>query len=51
MTRRSAYTEDTFTIARVFDERVNLTPNKTAYCEYDHRAQDWRSYTWTETRA
>lgn len=51
MTRRSAYTNDTFTIAKVFDERVNLTPNKIAYSEYDHHAQEWRSYTWTETRA
>jgi long-chain acyl-CoA synthetase len=50
MARQSTYTDDTFTIAQVFNERVNLTPKKSAYCEYNHQTQQWQTYTWAETR-
>jgi long-chain acyl-CoA synthetase len=50
MTRRSTYTNDTFTIAKAFDERVNLTPNKIAYREFNHQTEQWQSYSWSETR-
>ncbi len=48
--RRSTYTDDTFTIAKAFDERVNLTPNKIAYREFNHLTEQWQSYSWSETR-
>ncbi len=44
----SAYTSDTFSIAETFNQRVNLTPDKTAYLEYNHETQEWQNYTWTE---
>ncbi len=50
MTSRSTYSDDTYTIAQAFNERVNLTPNKIAYSEFDHQAEQWKSYTWSETR-
>lgn len=50
MTRRSTYTDDTFTIAQSFNERVNLTPNKIAYREFNYQIDQWQSYTWAETR-
>jgi len=51
MAQQSTYTDDTFTIAQAFNERVNLTPSKIAYREFDHHTQQWQSYTWAETRA
>lgn len=51
MTRRTSYTNDAFTIGQAFNERVNLTPDKTAYTEFNHQTQKWQSYTWHETRA
>ncbi len=51
MTPRSAYTDDTFIIAQAFNQRVNLTPDKVAYSEFDHQAEQWKSCTWGETRA
>jgi long-chain acyl-CoA synthetase len=48
--QRSSYTDDTFTIAKAFNERVNLTPSKIAYREFNHQTDQWQSYTWTETR-
>ncbi len=50
MARQSTYTDNTFTIAQVFNERVNLTPKKSAYCEFNHQTQQWQTYTWAETR-
>ena len=50
MVRRSTYTDDTFTIAQAFNERVKLTPNKIAYREFNHKTEQWQTYTWSETR-
>jgi len=50
MTRRSTYTDDTFTIAQAFNARVNLTPSKSAYSEFNRQTKKWQSYTWDETR-
>ncbi len=49
--RRSTYTSDEFTIAQTFNARVDLTPDKTAFNEFDHQAEAWQSYTWNQTRA
>ena len=46
----SAYTDDQFTIAATFDQRANLTPNKTAYIEYNHKTQQWENHSWLKIR-
>ena len=51
MTRRTGYIDDAFTIGQAFNERVTLTPDKPAYTEFNHQAQNWQSYTWDETRS
>ena len=47
----SAYKDKNFTIAATFNQRVALTPDKTAYLEYDHQAQQWQHYSWSKMRA
>ncbi len=42
----SAYQNDRLTIAGVFQQRATLTPNKTAYIQYDHEQQKWIDYSW-----
>lgn len=42
----SAYQDKSFTIAAVFKQRATLTPNKTAYIQYDHAQQKWLNYSW-----
>ena len=44
----SAYENESLTIAQVFKERVNLTPNKTAYLQFDQSSQSWQEYSWTQ---
>lgn len=46
----SAYTNDQLTIAATFDQRVSLTPNKTAYIEYNQQSQQWENYSWLGVR-
>ncbi len=42
--------DETFTIAQAFNERVNSSPKKTAYTEFNHQTEEWQSYSWSETR-
>ena len=44
----SAYQNDRLTIAGVFQQRTTLTPNKTAYIQYDHEQQKWIDYSWEQ---
>ena len=44
----TAYQNDSLTIAGVFQQRTLLTPNKTAYIQYDHAQQKWIEYSWTQ---
>ena len=48
--RRSAYTNEKFTIAAAFNERVKLTPDKTAYIEFNQSTQEWQQYSWQEVK-
>ena len=48
--QNSAYTNDQFTIAATFNERVSLSPNKTAYIEFNDVTQIWEHHTWQEIR-
>ncbi len=48
--QNSAYTNDQLTIAATFDQRVSLTPNKTAYIEYNQQSQQWENYSWQDVR-
>lgn len=50
MTRRSAYIDEMFTLAAVFNERVNLSPDKSAYIEFNHETQEWDHSSWLEIR-
>ena len=47
----SAYQDNSYTIAAVFKQRVILTPDKTAYIQYDHDQQKWINYSWTEMQS
>lgn len=47
----SAYQDNSYTIAAVFKQRVILTPDKTAYIQYDHDQQKWTNYSWTEMQS
>lgn len=49
-TRPSCYIDDTFTLAAAFNERVNQTPEKTAYTEFNPATQQWEQYTWLQMR-
>ena len=48
---KSAYSDDSFTIGVTFNQRVELTPEKTAYIEFDHQTQEWKSHSWSAMRA
>ena len=48
---RSAYLDNNFTIAAVFKQRVTLTPDKTAYIQYDHNQQKWKHYSWSQMQS
>ena len=47
---RSVYTNEKFTIAAAFNERVKLTPDKTAYIEFNQITQEWQQYSWREVK-
>lgn len=47
----SAYQDNSYTIAAVFKQRVILTPDKTAYIQYDHDQQKWINYSWAEMQS
>ncbi len=49
-TRPSCYIDDSFTLAAVFNERVNQTPEKTAYTEFNPATQQWEQYSWLQMR-
>jgi len=49
-TRPSCYIDNTFTLAAAFNERVNQTPEKTAYTEFNSATQQWESYSWLKIR-
>ena len=44
----SAYQNDSDTIAKVFEQRAALTPEKTAYIQYDHDQEKWIHYSWQQ---
>ena len=48
--QNSAYTNPQFTIAATFNERVSLSPNKTAYIEFNHATQQWDHHTWQDVK-
>ena len=48
---KSAYSDDSFTIGVTFNQRVEFTPKKTAYIEFDHQNQQWQHYSWSNMRA
>ena len=48
--RPSCYIDDSYTLAAAFNERVNRTPNKTAYIEFNHVTQQWDECSWLEVR-
>ena len=48
---KSAYSDDSFTIGVTFNKRVELTPEKTAYLEFDHQTQEWQHYSWSNVRS
>lgn len=43
---KSAYHNDQLTIAEMFARRVALTPDKTAYIEFNKKENCWRNYSW-----
>ena len=48
--RPSSYTNESFTLAAAFNQRVNLTPSKVAYIEFNRDNQQWENFTWSKVR-
>ena len=48
---KSAYSDDSFTIGVTFNQRVELTPDKTAYLEFNQQSQQWQHYSWSAMRS
>ena len=46
----SAYKDESYTLAAAFNQRVVLSPDKTAYIEFNYQTKQWQNYSWREVR-
>ncbi len=49
-TRPNAYADESYTLAAAFNQRVELTPEKNAYTEFNHDTQKWDHFSWAQVR-
>lgn len=49
--RPTSYIDESFTLAAAFNQRVELTPDKNAYIEFNHETKQWQHYSWSQVRA